>query len=262
MKKILHYLFFSIATWLVTSSFVFADFKPVNPKDPYEPFNRVMFKFNDCVDRFILKPVTFLYVKITPKPLAKGLTNVYNNIDTVPTVINDVLQGNFYQATSDAWRLGINSTVGIGGLFDVATRVGLEYNAEDFGLTLARWGYVNSHYLVLPFLGPATVRDGLGFPINYYGMTIYPYLPTALGYELYAGSVVVRRADYLRYEELLQQATLDKYVFMRDAYLQHRNYLIQRNNELADPYLQKSVLEETTPEDKKAIVVTKPFVDM
>jgi len=253
-----------------------------NPDDPYESFNRVMFNFNEAVDKTIIKPLAKLYNSIIPKPLARGFTNFYNNIDTVPTILNDALQGNFYQATSDTWRLGINSTFGILGFFDVAERIGLEPNAEDFGLTLARWGFTQSNYLVLPLLGPGTVRDFVGFPINYYFLSIYPYInPTRTRYELYFFGVLVRRADLLRYESLLQELSIDKYAFMRDAYFQHRNYLIERNTQLGNPYLTKNKLEEATevtetaeenkatgdkntglPAVEKAEIATTPFSDI
>ena len=212
--------------------------KPINPDDPYEPFNRVMFTFNDKLDKFVLKPIATLYNKIIPKPLTKGISNFFSNVDTVPTVANDVLQANFYQATSDAWRLVINTTVGILGFFDVATTVGLEYNYEDLGLTFARWGVTSSNYLVLPFLGPSTVRDAIAWPINYEYLTIYPYItPVSARYELYFTNLISKRADYLHYNDVMEQATLDKYVFMRNAYMQRRAYLIERNKQLGDPYL-------------------------
>lgn len=233
-----------ILSAFITNAFAQVDEAPkprVNPKDPYEKFNRVMYTFNDTLDTFILKPVATVYNKIVPKPLSKGISNVFYNIDTIPTVVNDVLQANFYQATSDAWRLGINSTVGILGLFDVAGNIGLEPNQEDFGLTLAHWGYKNSNYLVLPFFGPSTPRDAIGLPVDYYLFSIYPYIhPTRQRYELYGLGVVSRRASLLRYSDVMEQASLDKYVFMRDAYMQRRAYLIQRNKELGDPYLDKA----------------------
>ena len=117
-------------------------------EDPDETFNRPMFVFNDWLDKLILKPIAILYTKITPKPLSKGISNVYNNIDTVPTVINDVLQGNFYQAVNDSWRLAINTTIGVVGLFDVASSMGLEpNNKQDFGLTLAPSRFHNATLL-------------------------------------------------------------------------------------------------------------------
>lgn len=222
----------------ISASAVEARNQYTNPQDPYEGFNRKMFAFNEEIDKIIFKPVATLYIKIIPKPLSKCLSNFFNNIDTVPTLINDVLQGNFYQATSDAWRLGINTTVGLIGFFDVASQIGLEPNKEDFGLTLAHWGYKNSNYLVLPFLGPGTVRDQLGWAINYQYMTIYPYIyPIHSRYQLYFGGIVVRRAEYLHYQNVFEQAALDPYTFIRDAYLQRRNYLIERNKELGNPYI-------------------------
>jgi len=209
-----------------------------NPIDPYERFNRGIFAFNEALDKWVLRPVGTVYNKMMPKPLNKGVSNFFRNIDTIPTVANDVLQGNFYQATSDTWRLGMNSTVGLLGFLDVATDVGLEPNSEDFGLTLARWGYTDSTYVVIPFLGPATMRDSIGFFVNYEFLTIYPYInPPRDRYRLYVFGVLQRRAELLRYQSVLEQAAVDKYVFMRDAYMQRRSYQIQRNTELGNPYL-------------------------
>lgn len=226
-----------------------------NPKDPYEPFNRVMFNFNEQLDRFILKPLATLYTKIIPKPVAKGISNMFTNLDTVPTVANDIFQTNFYQATSDAWRLVINSTVGLLGFFDVAANIGLEPNdTEDFGLTFAQWGWKNSNYLVLPFFGPSTPRDTLGLPVNYFYLTVYPYIyPINIRYRIYALGIVSRRADLLHFQNVLQQAAVDKYVFIRDAYMQRRAYLIQRNTELGDPYLEKNKKLSQEREDADGI---------
>jgi phospholipid-binding lipoprotein MlaA len=243
MKKINALKMISFVFILFHSCNVFAEdvTPPTSNIDPYETFNRPMFVFNDWLDRWILKPIAVVYSKVTPKPLSKGLSNAYNNIDTLPTLLNDILQGNFYQAINDSWRLGINTTIGIGGLFDVATAMGLEANnKQDFGLTLARWGWVNSNYLVLPILGPGTVRDQLSVYPNYY-LTIYPYIePDSLMYGVYAGSVIVKRAEILRYQNVFEQAALDKYTFVRDAYLQRRAYLIERNKQLSNPYLEKN----------------------
>ncbi len=220
---------FCAATALADSASV------VNPQDPYEKFNRVMYRFNEMIDKLILKPIASVYNAVLPNPVIRCFTNFYSNIDNVPTLANDLLQFNLYQAASDAWRLAINSTVGIVGLFDVASAIGLPPNTEDFGLTLARWGYKNSNYLVLPFFGPNTIRDAIGIPINYKYLTVYPYIsPVSMRYWLYGGGVVVRRADLLRFQEVLDQASVDKYVFMRDAYMQHRAYLIQHNEESAN----------------------------
>jgi len=125
-------------------------------KDPLERFNRVMFTFNDNLDFYLIKPVAELYNAVLPKPLNKGIHNFFNNLGEIPTIANDLLQLNLYQMTKDICRLGINTTMGIGGLFDIATRMHLPYFQNDFGLTLARWGYKDSSYLVLPVLGSNT----------------------------------------------------------------------------------------------------------
>lgn len=201
---------------------------PYDPSDPYQNFNRPVYKFNEHVDTYILKPVATVYDKIMPWPAKDGVTNFFSNLNEIPTVFNDLLQGNFYQATSDTWRLLINTTLGIGGLFDVASHMDLPKNNEDFGLTLAKWGYTNSNYLVLPFLGPSTVRDTLGLPVNYV-TSIYPYIDTNTSTALYATDVVNRRSNLLPYDRVWKQA-FDPYVFVRDAYLQHRNKQIRQNN--------------------------------
>ena len=152
-----------VVSWFASTASIADTVRTVNPADPYEPFNRVMYNFNDFIDRALLKPAAKLYNKIMPIPLRKGISNIFSNLDNIPTVANDVLQTNFYQAASDSWRFAINSTVGIAGFFDVAEDLGLERNFEDLGLTFAQWGWKTSNYLVLPFIGPSTVRDGLAW---------------------------------------------------------------------------------------------------
>lgn len=203
-------------------------------KDPSENFNRAMFTFNEYFDKYMLKPTATLYNKVMPRPLNEGLHNAYNNIRELPTIANDILQVNIYQMTNDLWRLGVNTTVGIGGLFDVATRIKLGYYENDFGLTLATYGYDDSSFLVLPFLGPTTWRDGvIGFPVDYLAFSIYPYIrPESTRYELYALGVVDRRAQALQIENLMEEAAIDKYVFSRDAYMQRRAYQIKQNQHL------------------------------
>jgi phospholipid-binding lipoprotein MlaA len=232
--------------------------RTVNPNDPYEPFNRVMYNFNDLLDRVILKPAAKLYNKVMPIPLRKGISNIFSNLDNIPTVANDVLQTNFYQAVSDSWRFAINSTIGIAGFFDVAEDLGLERNSEDLGLTLAQWGWKSSNYLVLPFIGPSSVRDALAWPVNYEILTIYPYIhPIRNRYILYGFGVVSKRAELLRFQNVMEQASLDRYVFMRDAYLQNRNYRIERNKQLGDPYLNKSTLEKAA-DDTPGTAIENP----
>jgi phospholipid-binding lipoprotein MlaA len=245
MAKSKYQFFLAIGILLgsLAASNSYADEAPrvANPNDPYEPFNRVMYDFNDFLDRILLKPLATVYSKVVPKPISKGISNIFNNIDDVPTIANDILQFNFYQATSDTWRLILNTTIGLGGFFDVATSLGLEINSEDLGLTLARWGWESSNYLVLPFIGPTSVRDGVAWPINYNFLTIYPLIhDVAIRNSLYGIAVVSKRAQYLQFQDVMEQASLDKYNFMRDAYMQRRSYQIERNKQLGDPYLSKN----------------------
>lgn len=206
--------------------------------DPWESVNRKTFAFNDALDTYVLVPVAKTYNKIMPKPLNKGIYNAFANLNNFPTISNDLLQGNFYQATSDSWRFIINSTAGVGGLFDVAQNMGLESNSEDFGLTLARWGYTDSNYLVLPFFGPSTTRDALGMPVDYFLFNPYnreiPDMRTR--YTLYALNIVSKRARLLQYQDFYTQFALDRYTFIRNAYMQQRNNAIERNQQLSDPY--------------------------
>lgn len=221
-----------------------------DPDDPLEPFNRVMFQFNEVLDRLILTPAATLYNLFMPKPLAKGVSNFFDNFYTPATIVNDFFQGNIYQFASDSWRFVINSTVGVLGFFDVASHIGLEPNYEDIGLTLAQWGYTKSVYLVIPVFGPSTIRDGVGL-LGYYYLTPYAYVDKVrTRYQIYGVDITSRRATLLHYQGLFDQAALDKYTFMKNAYLQRRSYQMERNHELGNPYLEKNEVEKAMPEDK------------
>ncbi|OGT37397.1 MAG: hypothetical protein A3F12_06330 [Gammaproteobacteria bacterium RIFCSPHIGHO2_12_FULL_38_14] len=206
---------------------------PVETDDPLEGFNRGIFSFNDMVDHYILKPIATLYNKILPTPLNQGINNFFNNINTLPTIANDLLQLHLYQTLNDTWRLAINTTVGVGGLFDIASRMNLKHHINDFGLTLSAWGYKNSTYIVFPFFGPSTIRDGFGFAVDYYAFSIYPHIyPARSRYALYGLGVIDRRAQLLKFEPVFEEVAIDKYIFVRDAYVQHRAYLIEENQNL------------------------------
>ncbi|MBN1684046.1 MAG: VacJ family lipoprotein [Gammaproteobacteria bacterium] len=199
--------------------------------DPHERFNRDMFRFNEKLDKYILKPVAKTYDTLVPQPLSNGINRAFLNLDNITNIFNDLLQTNFYQATSDSWRFIVNSTVGILGLVDVASKIGLQQNTQDFGLTLAKWGYQKSTYLVLPFFGPRTVRDTLAMPVNYF-TTVYPYMKNMrVRNGLYVLDVVNKRVQLLRFEDVYEQMAIDKYVFLRNAYLQRRKYLIGQTAE-------------------------------
>jgi phospholipid-binding lipoprotein MlaA len=193
-------------------------------------FNHAVFNFNDMLDRAILKPVAKLYRKLVPRPVHQGVTNFFGNIDTLTTVINDVLQLQGYYTLNDSWRFFVNTTFGILGFIDVGSRIGLKPHHEDFGLTLAHWGYKDSNYIVVPFLGPGTIRDIIGWPIDYFFFSIYPYIPDQnVRYGVYGLGIVDRRANVLQYQDVLGQVAVDRYSFMRNAYLQHRQYQIEEN---------------------------------
>lgn len=197
--------------------------------DPLEPYNRQVFLFNYHFDRAILKPIAELYNKIMPKPLNQGIHNFFLNLNELPIIANDILQLRLRRAVSDTARFGINSTIGIVGLFDVAGRMGLQWQPNDFGLTLARYGYRNSAYLVVPFFGIMTIRDGIGMPVDYYAFSVYPRIRNAkISNGLYVLSIIDKRAQLLNYQSVMEEAAVDQYVFARNAYLQRRQYLLNQ----------------------------------
>lgn len=198
-----------------------ADEKPV---DPYETFNRKVFAFNMTLDRWVLKPVSKGYKAVTPDPVEAGVGNFFLNLLEVPNIFNDVLQWKWKQAGNDSGRLLINSTVGIVGLFDVARHTGLERGTgEDFGQTLVTWGVPEGPYIMLPILGPRTVSDAAGIPVNWVTHPLTYLESRTAAWSLYALDTVHTRAGLLETEKL---ASGDLYVFLRDAYLQRRKYLL------------------------------------
>lgn len=222
--------------------------KPANPDDPYESYNRAMFKFNDVVDSVTLKPIAKVYDKVLPNFVKKRVVNAYSNIGEVPTIINDVLQARAGWAIADFWRLLFNTTLGVGGLFDVATHFGLKRHHQDLGLTFARWGVKHSPYFIVPFFGPYTVRDGVAQIINHAFFTVYPYIePPGLRYSIWGADKVRSRAELLPTDKLIKEA-FDPYVFVRSAYLQHRNHLITEENGGAED----TFVEEDAEHEKNA----------
>lgn len=195
-----------------------------NPADPWQGYNRAMFSFNTTVDKHLLKPLAKTYVRFTPSFFRQGVSNVFSNIMDVPSALNDVLQGKFSRAAHDSGRVLINSTLGIAGLLDVAQHMGLQGgDGEDFGQTLAVWGVGSGPYVVLPFLGPSTLRDTTATPVDWYSdpTTYIDHIPTKN--TMRGVSILNTRANFLPLEK---SVTGDKYVFIRDAYLQRRNYLV------------------------------------
>jgi phospholipid-binding lipoprotein MlaA len=194
-----------------------------NKQDPLEPLNRVMFSGNKKLDTFIIKPLATAYDKSIPQPLKASVVHFFDNIWTIPTIANDLLQFQFRQAWIATARFALNTTIGIAGIFDVASTVKqLPPHKQDFGHTLERWGYKNSMYLVLPIFGPSTVRDGIGRVATLY-MTPYPYIHSVSARNWLMGvNFMSDRADLLKLETIIETAAVDEYVFIRDAYLQKR----------------------------------------
>ncbi|WP_233804441.1 MlaA family lipoprotein [Paraburkholderia sp. HP33-1] len=191
------------------------------PGDPFEPVNRVIFNFNDGVDRYIATPVAKGYQKVTPQPLRTAVSNFFSNLGDLTNAANALLQLKITDATEDIMRFALNSVFGIGGLLDWATPAGLPKHHQDFGLTLGHWGIPSGPYLVLPLFGPSTVRDGMGMVVD---VKFNPlnYVEPATRNPLYVLQFVSTRSDLLGATDLLQQAALDKYSFVRDAYTQQR----------------------------------------
>jgi phospholipid-binding lipoprotein MlaA len=188
--------------------------------DPYENFNRKMFGFNDSVDSYVAEPISNAYKWITPQFMQTGVFNFFNNLKNVNVVINDVLQAKFSQSAEDTGRFAINSTVGLGGLFDVAKHVGLEQNEEDFDQTLAVWGVPQGSYLVLPILGPSTAR---GIPGAVFDTAANP--SSYIGMPVQLVSMLNSRASAEGALKFIDEAALDPYVFTRESFLQWRNNL-------------------------------------
>lgn len=216
----------AISTCLIAAGLTACIKKGPNPDDPYESINRTTYKFNTAFDRTMLKPAAKLYKAALPPQVRLGVSNAYDNLHMIPTVANDILQAKWTVAIKDSWRFLLNSTLGVAGVFDVATHFSLPPHSNDLGLTFAQWGDKQSPYFVIPFLGPSTIRDGAGMLFDFTVFTVYPYIkPYKLQYGLIGLRYVDLRAELLDTERLLQQA-LDPYSFIRDAYLQHRAHLI------------------------------------
>lgn len=234
-----------LCAWLLTTTAYAAE-----NQDRFESYNRSMTHFNDGLDKVVLTPVATGYKIVVPDIARKGIHNEFNNIDSVPVIINDLLQAKGNQCMRDFWRVFFNMTFGVLGLVDVASQMGLPKHSNDFGLTLAQWGYKNSSYFVLPVFGPSTVRDSLGLGVDYEVFSVYPHIHSKrLRYSATGLDFIQWRADLLKYQNLIDQASLDPYLFQRDAYLQKRTHAINNpadkdeaddinaNNHDDDPYI-------------------------
>lgn len=194
--------------------------------DPYEKFNRAIFSFNRFIDKIFIRPITLVYDKFLPSFIQRGIGNFFNNLATIPSIPNDILQLNIIRAFSDTWRFAINTTAGIGGLIDISGKLGMDNTNNDLQLTFMKWGAKKTPYLVLPFLGPTSFRDFIGLSINYEYLTIYPWIhPNRDRYALIGLWYVQTRDQLLQGDKLVDEA-YDPYILVRSAYLQHREYLL------------------------------------
>src|SRR3984893_8997929 len=209
-----------------------------SPQDPWESWNRGVYKFNDVADRAVAKPVARTYVKIVPEPIRIGVTNFFANLDTPTVMVNDALQGKFLAAANDLGRFLLNSTVGLAGILDPASSAGLARNNEDFGQTLGKWGVHAGPFVELPILGPSDLRDAPARVVDSYTNPRQYIKNTWVKYGLYLPELTDRRAALLPLDETLKH-TYYPYAFIRDAYLARRAYLVSdgkvSNEDLVDP---------------------------
>lgn len=214
-----------------------------NPKDPFENYNRAMFRFNDAVDNVALKPAAEAYAK-TPSFIRTGIGNFFSNLGDPWTALNNLLQGRVEDALNSGMRFAVNSTFGLGGLLDIGSAAGMPKHSEDFGQTLGVWGVAQGPYLVLPLMGPSNVRDAVTVPINASGNPLGYIDPVGWRSIGYGVRTIDQRAALLSASELLDAVALDRYQFVRDAYIQRRWSTVHQgelpessyeNTEEADP---------------------------
>lgn len=198
--------------------------------DPLEGYNRAMYKFNDAVDTAVLKPVARGYDAVVPAPISQGVSNFFSNLNDITVIINDLFQGKFYQAYRDTHRFVLNTTVGVAGIFDVASLSGFTKNNEDFGQTLGVWGAEPGAYVVLPFFGPRNVRDTFGLVGDMFTDPVMYVEGDDARIALVGTRVIDTRANLLKAEKVLDQAATDEYSYVRDAYMSRREYLVFDGN--------------------------------
>ncbi|MCX7946111.1 MAG: VacJ family lipoprotein [Hydrogenophilus sp.] len=200
-----------------------------HPSDPWEQFNRAVFAFNEAVDEGIIRPLAELYDRMLPLPVQRGVSNFFSNLADPWIGVNNLLQGKVGDAFSDWLRFGVNSVFGVFGVFDVASEANLLKHNEDFGQTLARWGVAEGPYVVLPLLGPRTLRDALAWPVDRFGRPVSHLADTSQRWTATAVETVAVRAQLLATDVTTVSAP-DRYAFVRDAYLQRRWYLVHDGN--------------------------------
>ncbi len=199
-----------------------------HPGDPWEGLNRMVFDFNETVDRLVLTPVTRGYQAVAPDAVETGVANFFSNLGDIGVAINNLLQLKFAEAGSDTGRVLVNTTLGLAGWFDVASQLGLTKHDEDFGQTLGYWGIGTGPYVVLPFLGPSNLRDAPGRLADItFWMNTFPELSASEETALVSLNVINERSQYLKLEARTDELGHERYVFIRDAYLDNREFLVR-----------------------------------
>ena len=224
------------------------------PQDPWESWNRGVYKFNDKLDRAVAKPVARAYVRVVPQPIRTGVSNFFDNLNTPTVMVNDALQGKFLAAGNDLGRFLLNSTVGLAGILDPATPAGLAHNDEDFGQTLGAWGVHPGPFVELPILGPSDVRDATSKVVDSYTNPRQYINNTTVKYALYLPYLVDKRAALLSLDETLMRV-YDPYAFVRDAYLQRRAYLVSDGKVTDEPLIDP---EADNPDSDKGAAPAVP----
>ena len=226
---------FCIASALVGCASIPAGVQP-SPQDPWESFNRSVFEFNEGLDAYVLKPVVAGYRFVLPEFVREGIYNFFSNYSDIYTALYNLLQGKPSYAFNDFMRVVVNTTMGLGGLLDLATPGGLEKHKEDWGQTFGVWGVPAGPYVVLPFFGPSNVRDTFGTVADLESDYLFRLLPdVALRNSITGLRVVNARNTYYEAGDLLDGAAIDKYSFMRDAYIQRRQYQINEGRDDEEP---------------------------
>ena len=225
-KKLNIVIFLSL---LFSSIFVFSD----EANDPFENLNRKTFKFNEKMDERIAKPIAETYSQLPPK-VKQGVSNFFDNLEEVDTFVNQLLQGKPKESINDLTRFLINTTIGLGGFIDVATRMGLERHEEDFGQTLAVWGVGQGPYIMLPILGPSTLRDTLSRPVSSFLSVTFHMTESDVNIALKGMDAIETREKLLDVEALLSG---DKYSFVKDAYIQSMYYEIKDGIDVEDDFI-------------------------
>jgi len=219
--------------YLLIFIFYISDISAKEINDPYENLNRKTYEFNENLDEKIAKPIAEIYSKFPP-PIKNGVTNFFNNLEEVDTFINQLLQGKPKESLNDLTRFIINSTIGLVGFIDVASKIGLERHEEDFGQTLGVWGVGQGPYIMLPVLGPSTLRDTFSRPVSSFLSVTFHMTETDVNIALKSIDAIETRERLLEVESLLSG---DKYAFVKDAYIQSINYEVKDGIDVEDDFI-------------------------